>query len=353
VFRNSQTPYTQENLGYNGTSVIYTIEFKKVQFKNRLKSMKNIFITGAAGFIGFHLAKRLAMRGDRVVGFDNFNNYYSPDLKRHRSSILLKAGIKVIEGDICDPHLLQASIEKHQTTHLVHLAAQAGVRYSLTNPSAYVKSNLEGFVNILEICRQYPKMALIYASSSSVYGLNEKIPFSVSDRVDNQASLYGVTKKTNELLASTYHHLYEIPVTGLRFFTVYGPWGRPDMAYYSFTKAIIEGTPIDVYHQGTLKRDFTYIDDIIEGTIAAIDLSAQHELFNLGNHHPVQVNEFIVILENLLNKRAKKRFLPMQPGDVLETYADITDSQKKLNFHPKTSLEQGLEKFVNWFITHK
>lgn len=310
---------------------------------------KNVFVTGAAGFIGFHLAKSLAARGDHVVGYDNFNAYYSPELKRSRAALLKKCGVEVLDGDICDISLLQEAIDKHQTSHLVHLAAQAGVRYSLTNPSVYVKSNLEGFVNILEICRQRKGMPLIYASSSSVYGNNEKSPFAIEDRVDSQASLYGVTKRSNELLANTYHHLFQIPVTGLRFFTVYGPWGRPDMAYYSFTKAILEGSPIDVYCEGKLKRDFTYIDDIVKGTVAAIDLSAKCELFNLGNTRPVTVSKFISILEDILKKKAQIRYLPMQAGDVMETFADIEYSKKMLGFFPETSLEQGLQKFVSWY----
>lgn len=312
--------------------------------------MKRIFITGSAGFIGFHLAVKLSSLGYHLIGFDNFNDYYSPLIKRERAKILQSLGIEVIEGDICDFLLLQQMIEKHQTTHIVHLAAQAGVRYSIKNPQAYVKSNLEGFVNILEICRLHPHIPLTYASSSSVYGLNQKTPFSTEDAVDQQASLYGVTKRTNELLANTYHHLYGIPMTGLRFFTVYGPWGRPDMAYYSFSKAILEGKPIEVYSEGTLKRDFTYIDDIVEGIVSAIEKQGKNEIYNLGNHQPVEVNTFIAILEQLLNKKAHKLFLPMQKGDVVSTFADISKSQKELQFYPSTSIEKGLEKFVNWYM---
>lgn len=310
---------------------------------------KNVFITGAAGFIGFHVAHQLSLRGDHVVGFDNFNDYYNPQLKRMRAQELQKAGVSIIEGEICDASLLHESIQKHRTTHLVHLAAQAGVRYSLVNPHAYIKTNIDGFVNILEACRFNPTIKLTYASSSSVYGRNTKVPFCIEDPTDQQASLYGVTKKTNELMADTYHHLYNIPVTGLRFFTVYGPWGRPDMAYYSFTKAILSGHPIEVYNHGKLERDFTYIDDIVSGTIAAIDLGAECELFNLGNHRPVALMDFISILEKSLGKKAILTQIPMQPGDVLTTYADISHSTEKLGYVPKTSLEEGIPRFTSWY----
>lgn len=315
--------------------------------------MKKILITGAAGFIGYHLAKSLAKRGDKVLGFDNFNDYYSPSLKRMREKELLQEGISILEGNICDKSSLQQIIEQNQISHIVHLAAQAGVRYSLTNPEAYLKSNLEGFLNILEICRTSPKIPLTYASSSSVYGRNESIPFSLEDRTDQQTSLYGVTKKTNELMAETYHHLYGIRVTGLRFFTVYGPWGRPDMAYYSFTKAILEGKPIDVYNHGKMKRDFTYIDDIVDGTTAAMDLESPCALFNLGNNQPVEILEFIALLEKSIGKKAVKRFLPMQAGDMVTTYADISASSEKLGFIPKTPLAIGIPRFVAWYNSVK
>lgn len=310
---------------------------------------KNVFITGAAGFIGFHLAKFLHKRGDNIIGFDNFNDYYSLKLKHARVNELKRLGISVIEGDINDRLKLTASIQDHNTSHLVHLAAQAGVRYSLVAPESYIKANIDGFLNILEICRNLPTIKLTYASSSSVYGTNTKIPFSVEDCTDHQASLYGVTKKSNELMARNYHHLFGISVTGLRFFTVYGPWGRPDMAYYTFAKSILAGKPIDVFHGGKMLRDFTYIDDIVSGTAAAIDLGASCEIFNLGNNQPVELLAMISILENLCGKTAIKRFLPMPPGDVLTTYADISHSQEQLGFQPKTSLESGLEKFMDWF----
>lgn len=310
---------------------------------------KNIFITGCAGFIGFHLARFLAARGDHVIGYDNFNDYYDPALKRKREEILKKEGVNIIEGDICDFTKLSQSVHNHRTTHLVHLAAQAGVRYSLTNPQAYVKSNLEGFINILETCKQCPDIKLTYASSSSVYGLNTEVPFSIKAKTDHQASFYGVTKKSNELMAATYHHLYSIPVTGLRFFTVYGPWGRPDMAYYTFTQNILSGKTIDLYNHGKMKRDFTYIDDIVRGTTAAIDLGAACEIFNLGNHQPVNLERFIELLEFSLEKKANKRYVPMQAGDVEMTYADIDYSHQHLGFMPQISLEEGIPLFVDWY----
>ncbi len=310
---------------------------------------KRIFMTGAAGFIGSHLAHHLNDRGDTVFGIDNFNSYYTKQLKFDRMLKLKDKGISIIEGDICDASTLKAAVEEFSPTHIVHLAAQAGVRYSLSNPEIYLKTNVDGFLQILEVCRLYPNLKLTYASSSSVYGLNQKVPFAVSDNTDRQASLYGVTKKTNELMAQTYHHLYGIQVTGLRFFTVYGPWGRPDMAYYGFTKSILDGNPIDIYNNGQMLRDFTYIDDIVSGTSAAIDLEAQCEIFNLGNNHPVPLMDLVHYLEGHLNKKAIKNYLPMQAGDVVATYADIDYSIEKLKFRPTTSLNVGLGKFVDWY----
>lgn len=310
---------------------------------------KRILVTGAAGFIGYHLSRLLIQRGDIVTGMDNFNDYYTPQLKYDRSSALKTLGVEVIAGDLLNPSVLEELIIKHQITHLVHLAAQAGVRYSLVNPHAYLSTNIQGFLNILEICRKHPHLFLTYASSSSVYGTNTTVPFSVNDRTDNQASFYGVTKKTNELMAQTYHHLYQIPVTGLRFFTVYGPWGRPDMAYFSFTKAILEKRPIDVYNFGQMSRDFTYIDDIIGGIAAAIDLESSHEMFNLGHHHPEPLSTLIQLLEEALEEKAILNYLPMQSGDVAATFADIDHSQKKLGFSPKTSLQEGIGKFIDWY----
>ena len=310
---------------------------------------KTLFITGAAGFIGFHLAIAAKKRGDRVVGLDNFNTYYDPKLKEARARELEKLGVEIVRGDICDYPLLQSTVEQHKVTHIAHLAAQAGVRYSLKEPQAYVKTNIEGFLNILEVCRHHPGIPLVYASSSSVYGMNEKVPFSETDRVDNQASLYGATKKSNELFASTYHHLFKISVTGLRFFTVYGPWGRPDMAYFSFTKDILEEKPINVFNHGKMLRDFTYIDDIVSGTLAAIDKESKCEVFNLGNHEPSELKRFIQIIEDAVGKKAELNFLPMQPGDVPATFADIDHSRKILGFHPQTPLEKGIPQFVEWY----
>lgn len=310
---------------------------------------KKIFITGAAGFIGFHAARHLKLRGDHVVGLDNFNDYYSVQLKRDRAQELAKLGIEIIEGDIQDLDCLAKTIEAHQTTHLLHLAAQAGVRYSIQNPVSYLKSNVDGFLTILEICRKHPSIKLTYASSSSVYGLNRKMPYSIEDRTDSQASLYGVTKKTNELMAQTYHHLFGVAATGLRFFTVYGPWGRPDMAYYSFTKAILENQPIQLYNQGSMRRDFTYISDIVEGIAAAIDREMPNALFNLGHHQPEELLHMVALLEKELGRKAHKVMLPMQPGDVVSTYADIKESSLDLHFTPKISLEEGLAHFVRWY----
>lgn len=308
---------------------------------------KKILITGAAGFIGYHLSKRLAARGDSVLGYDSFNDYYDPGLKWDRADAL--KGVEIVEADLCDEGRLKEIVAEFAPTHIVNLAAQAGVRYSLENPHAYIQSNVTGFLNVLEVCRANPGIKLVYASSSSVYGTNEKTPYSESDRTDSQASLYGVTKKSNELMAETYHRLYGIPVTGLRFFTVYGPWGRPDMAYFSFTRKILAGEPIDIYNNGEMVRDFTYIDDIIDGTVAAVDLGADNALFNLGNHRPVKLMEFVNILERALGKEAKKVFLPMQKGDVLQTYADIDESHRHLGFSPKTTLEEGISHFVRWY----
>lgn len=310
---------------------------------------KRVFITGAAGFIGFHMARYLHQRGDIVQGYDNFNPYYDPSLKRARAAELAREGILVHEGDCSDREAMQKAIDKFEATHLLHLAAQAGVRYSLQNPHAYLQSNVESFLNILEICRLHLHIPLVYASSSSVYGLNKKVPFSIDDRTDHQASLYGVTKKTNELMAQTYHHLFGISATGLRYFTVYGPWGRPDMAYFLFTKAILEGRPIDIYNEGKMQRDFTYIDDIVEGTAAALDNAHPNAIFNLGHHHPEELLHLIALLEEGLGKKAQKKLLPMQAGDVVSTYADINESAKHLGFAPKISLEEGIARFLAWY----
>jgi UDP-glucuronate 4-epimerase len=310
---------------------------------------KKVLITGAAGFIGFHAAQAFKARGDFVIGYDNFNDYYDVELKNKRASILKEKGISIVKGDLCEPEKLTNLIKEHQITHLVHLAAQVGVRYSVKNPDVYIQSNLQGFHHILEICRNNQPLVLTYASTSSVYGLNEKIPFNVNDRTDSPVSLYGATKKANELMAFSYHHMYKIPVTGLRFFTVYGPWGRPDMAYYSFAKDIVKDKPIDVYNHGKMWRDFTYVDDIVSGIVSAADLESECEIFNLGNNKQETLEDFISIIEDSLGKKAQKNFLPMQLGDVLSTYADIDYSQEKLGFKPTTSLKDGMPKFVEWF----
>ncbi len=310
---------------------------------------KRVLITGAAGFIGFHLAKALQGRGDFCLGLDNFNTYYDPQLKKERALHLEKLSIEIISADICNKALLQQLIFEHGITHVVHLAAQAGVRHSLTHPDDYVASNLQGFVSILEACRHFPSIKLVYASSSSVYGLNEKIPFSVEDPTDQPTNLYGATKKANELIAHAYHHLYGLSVTALRYFTVYGPWGRPDMAYYKFTRQICDGKPIQVFNSGRMRRDFTYIDDIVAGTIAAIDLGASFEIFNLGNNRPIELLYLIELLEEGIGKKAIKEMLPMQAGEVIETFADIEKSQKLLNFQPSTPLEKGIPQFIRWF----
>jgi UDP-glucuronate 4-epimerase len=307
-----------------------------------------ILVTGAAGFIGFHLSLSLKKRKDKVLGLDNFNSYYDKNLKLKREEILKENDISVIHGDIRDTSFLKNLLEKNKITHIVHLAAQAGVRHSLTHPEDYVASNLEGFVSVLEACKEFP-VKLVYASSSSVYGLNEKTPFSIGDTTDLPTNLYGATKKANELMAYAYHHIYKTPMIGLRYFTVYGPWGRPDMAYYKFTKSILENKPLDIFNEGNLQRDFTYIDDIIQGTIAALDFQASYEIFNLGNNKPVKILDLVSILEKKLKKKAILNFLPMQKGEVLKTYADISKSKKLLNFTPKVSIEEGMEEFLNWY----
>lgn len=311
--------------------------------------MKRVLITGIAGFIGFHLASCLKKRGDFCIGLDNFNAYYDPKLKRARAAHLAKMGIEIFDLDICDQQSIQRMLLDYGITHVVHLAAQAGVRHSLSHPNDYVTSNLQGFVSVLEALRHVPSIHLVYASSSSVYGLNQKIPFSENDRTDLPTNLYGASKKANEMIAHAYHHLYGISVTALRYFTVYGPWGRPDMAYYRFTQQILSDEPIQVFNQGEMRRDFTYIDDIIQGTVAALDFGAKYEIFNLGNHRPIKLLRLIELLEDALGKAAIKQMLPMQPGEVLETFADIEKSAQLLQFQPKVSLEEGIVSFIRWF----
>lgn len=314
---------------------------------------KRILITGAAGFIGFHLALYLKERGDFVIGLDNFNSYYDVQLKKDRAALLHAKQIEILNADIRDRDLLQLAILRHGITHVVHLAAQAGVRHSITEPDDYVASNLHGFVSVLEACRKFPTLKIIYASSSSVYGLNKKTPFNVEDRTDLPANLYGATKKANEAIAHAYHHLYGLSLTALRYFTAYGPWGRPDMAYYRFAHLISSEQPIQVFNSGNMQRDFTYIDDIVRGTAAAIDLGAACEVFNLGNNRPVSVLQLIELIEQGLGKKAIREMLPMQPGEVLETFADIEKSKQLLNFSPTISIEEGISRFIDWFQSYR
>lgn len=316
-----------------------------------------ILITGAAGFIGFHSAVRLLGLGHEIVGIDNLNSYYDVKLKQHRLAQLEgSAGFKFIKLDLADRSGMESLFREHAFDIVLHLGAQAGVRYSLENPFAYLDSNLTGTLTVLEGCRHNGVRHLIYASSSSVYGSNTKLPFSLEDRVDTPVSLYAATKKANEMMCHTYAHLYRIPITGLRFFTVYGPWGRPDMAYFKFADSIMAGRSIDVYNNGDMKRDFTYIDDIVDGIEAIVtkgpvhsEKEPPHKVYNLGHNHPEQLLEMISLLEEKLGVKAQKNFLPMQPGDVYSTYADISETHRDYGFSPKTSLEQGLERFSRWY----
>lgn len=313
---------------------------------------KRIFVTGAAGFIGFHVARRCLEAGHDVVAIDNFNNYYDVTLKEARAKELKRLGQNVQNVDICDRESIFQIVESQQITHIIHLAAQAGVRYSFTNPEVYIKANIEGFLNILEVARRCPGVRLVYASSSSVYGSNEKIPFAVSDPTDSQTNVYGVTKKTNELMASSYNHLFQVPSIGLRFFTVYGPWGRPDMAYFSFTRAIMEGNSIEVYNDGKSRRDFTYIDDVVQAVVSALDCKESCAVFNIGNTIPESVNCLIELIENKTNKKANKVFLPLQAGEIVDTFADITTAKSLLGFEPATSLAEGIDRFVDWYFSY-
>lgn len=315
-----------------------------------------VLVTGAAGFIGMHVCQQLLARGDEVIGIDNLNDYYDVSLKEARLEQLNPhVKFRFSRIDIADRIEVEKLFEQEKPQCVVHLAAQAGVRYSIANPYAYADSNLIGFVNILEGCRHAHVQHLVYASSSSVYGGNTKTPFSEDDNVDQPVSLYAATKKANELMAHAYSHLYKFPATGLRFFTVYGPWGRPDMAYFSFTQAILEGRPIDVFNHGELQRDFTYIDDITEGVVrvldkpATLDAGVPHHVFNIGNHDPIALVVFIETLEKALGREAIKNFLPMQPGDVHATHADTKQLQDWVAFSPNTPLREGIEKFVAWY----
>ena len=333
--------------------------------------MAKILVTGAAGFIGFHTSMRLLQRGDEVVGLDNLNDYYDVTLKRDRLQQLQgHSNFSFVEMELADRDAMARLFNEQQFNRVLNLAAQAGVRYSLKNPHAYVDSNLVGFVNLLEGCRHGGVEHLAYASSSSVYGLNTSMPFSIHDNVDHPVSLYAATKKSNELMAHTYSHLFQLPTTGLRFFTVYGPWGRPDMALFLFTKAILEGRPIDVFNHGQMKRDFTYIDDIVEGVIRVLDRTAPpnlnwhgdapdpgtspgpYRIYNIGNNNPVELMDYIGAVESALGMQAVKNMLPIQPGDVPMTFADVDDLEADIGFKPKTSIDDGIQRFVDWYRSY-
>ena len=327
-----------------------------------------VLVTGAAGFIGFHTSKALLDRGDHVVGFDNLNPYYDAKLKKDRLARLQgRNGFSFVQNDLEDREAVETLFREERFDRVIHLAAQAGVRYASENPHAYIDSNLVGFLHILEGCRRNDVEHLVYASSSSVYGANTEMPFSVHQNVDHPLSLYAATKKANELMAHSYSHLYEMPVTGLRFFTVYGPWGRPDMSLFKFTKNILAGEPIDVYNYGDHVRDFTYIDDIVEGVVRCLDRiaasnpdwdsdapdpatsSAPYRLYNIGNNNPVELMHFIACIENALGREAEKNMLPMQPGDVRKTYADVDDLVEDMGYRPSTEIETGIQNFIDWY----
>ena len=307
-------------------------------------------VTGAAGFIGFHVAKSLLRDGVKVVGIDNLNPYYDVSLKRARlEQLTTQHNFTFYHEDIKDLDALKNIFSSHKIKRICNLAAQAGVRYSMEDPFVYQESNIKGFLNLLEMARQHPLDNFVYASSSSVYGNNKELPFRVEDNVDTPISLYAATKKSNELMAYTYSHLFNIPLTGLRYFTVYGPWGRPDMALFLFTSAMLKGRTIDIYNFGKMKRDFTYIDDIVNGTISSLDNPFKYEIFNLGNSKTVELMKLIKIIEEELGINAKKNFLPLQPGDVPETYADIDKAKNMLGYNPKTSISSGVKKFIAWY----
>jgi len=321
-------------------------------------------VTGAAGFIGFHVAERLLARGDQVIGVDNVNDYYSVTLKRDRLAELGRRhnGFELVELDFADNAALRAALDRREFDRIVHLGAQAGVRYSIENPHAYVHSNLVGHLNMLELARARGSSHFVYASSSSVYGGNDSLPFRVEDRVDHPLSLYAATKKADELIGETYAHLYRLPQTGLRFFTVYGPWGRPDMAMWLFAKAILAGEPIQVFGEGNMRRDFTYIDDIVSGVVACHDNPppddgaekaggslGPHRLYNIGNNRSEELGHMISLIELACGRKAERRLMPMQPGDVRDTFADISAIQRDLGFRPTTTIDEGVPRFVEWF----
>ena len=325
-----------------------------------LDASKRYLITGGTGFIGFFLSKALLERGAQVVGLDNMNDYYEVSLKEERLSILREyREYHFIRADIADKEAVLQIFRDFAPQIVVNLAAQAGVRYSIENPDAYIQSNIVGFFNILEACRYYPVEHLVFASSSSVYGGNKKVPFSTQDKVDKPVSLYAATKKSNELMAYAYSKLYQIPLTGLRFFTVYGPMGRPDMAYFKFAKKIMADEPIQIYNNGDMLRDFTYIDDIVKGIENILcnppkqdENGAAYRIYNIGNNKPERLMDYISVLEKCLGREAKKEYLPMQPGDVYETYADLKDLMEDYDFKPSTSIEEGLSKFAEWFLDY-
>ncbi|XP_071697040.1 UDP-glucuronate 4-epimerase 2-like isoform X2 [Rutidosis leptorrhynchoides] len=345
---------------------------KRVRSSARIRTRNgfSVLVTGAAGFVGTHVSVALKRRGDGVLGLDNFNDYYDPSLKRARQLLQERSGIYIVEGDINDVALLEKLFELVPFTHVMHLAAQAGVRYAMQNPSSYIHSNIAGFVNLLEICKNAnPQPAIVWASSSSVYGLNTKVPFSEKDRTDQPASLYAATKKAGEEIAHTYNHIYGLSLTGLRFFTVYGPWGRPDMAYFFFTRDILKGKPIPIFeaaNHGTVARDFTYIDDIVKGCLGALDTAekstgsggkkrgpAQLRVLNLGNTSPVPVSELVRILERLLKVEAKRMVMKLpRNGDVQFTHANISLARREFGYKPSTDLQTGLKKFVRWYISY-
>ncbi|PTJ01673.1 NAD-dependent epimerase [Staphylococcus simulans] len=329
-----------------------------------------VLITGAAGFIGSHLAKRLISQGHEIIGVDNINDYYDPKLKEDRLKSIGDNNFTFYKITLEDADKLEEIFKEQHPDVVVNLAAQAGVRYSLENPRAYIDSNIVGFVNILECCRHYDVKHLIYASSSSVYGANTSKPFSTSDNIDHPLSLYAATKKSNELMAHTYSHLYNLPTTGLRFFTVYGPWGRPDMALFKFTKAIVNDETIDVYNHGNMMRDFTYVDDIVEAISRLVKRPAQpnpewsganpdpsssyapYKIYNIGNNSPVRLMEFVEAIENKLNKTAKKNYMDLQPGDVPETYANVDDLFRDIDFKPETTIQDGVNNFIDWYLDY-
>ncbi|MDH4092126.1 MAG: NAD-dependent epimerase [Cyclobacteriaceae bacterium] len=336
-----------------------------------MQSNPSVLVTGAAGFIGFHLTQKLGSLGYNVIGFDNLNDYYDVRLKESRLSILKShPHFTFHQVDLTDNKSIQSLFNQYKFDYVVNLAAQAGVRYSLINPHAYLESNVHGFLNILEACRNHNTKHLVYASSSSVYGANKKIPFSVHDNVDHPISLYAATKKSNELMAHTYSSLFNLPTTGLRFFTVYGPYGRPDMALYIFTKAILEGQPINIYNNGQMRRDFTYVDDIVECIARLVPRAttpnknwdgknpdpatsfAPYRLFNIGNNQPVDLLDFIAIIEKKVGKKAIRNLMPIQDGDVPETYANVDDLMREVDFKPSTPIEVGIGKFVDWYLVY-